>query len=74
MTEDRHEDAVRVGRIDRDARDLLAIAQPEMLPRAPRIVRAIEAVAGGQIGALQSFAAAHVDDVGVRRRYLDRPD
>ena len=40
----RNEDAIGVGLIDRDARDLLPVTQSEMLPRATSVVGTIEAI------------------------------
>ena len=63
MAEDGDEEAVRIVRIDGDRRDLLAVAQAEVRPGLAGVGRFVDAVAGGEVGALQAFAAADVDDV-----------
>ena len=72
MPEHRHEQPLGVRGIDRDARNLLPVAQPQVRPGATGIVRPIHTIAGAQIGALQPFSAAHVQDVGIRRRDFHR--
>src|SRR4051794_10841779 len=74
MAEDRDEESIRVLWIDDDLRNLLAVTQAEVRPRLSGIGGFVDAVSGGEIGPLQSFAAPDVDDVGVRRRDRDRAD
>ena len=74
MTEDRDEEPVGVAGIDGDGRDHLAVAQPEMLPRASGVGGLVDPVADRQIGTDDARAGADVDDVGVRRRDGDRAD
>jgi hypothetical protein len=50
VTEDGDEEPIRVARIDRDGGDHLAVAQPEMLPRAPGVGGLVHPVADGEIG------------------------
>src|ERR1700690_895593 len=45
-----------------------------MLPGAPRVGRLVNAVADGEIGPAQAFSAAHIDNIGIRRRYRQRSD
>ena len=74
MAEDGDEEAVGVARVDGDHRNLLAVAQAVVRPALAAVAGAIDAVAGGEVGALQALAAADVDDVGVRRRDGDGAD
>ena len=74
MAEDGDEEAVGVARIDDDLRDLLAVAQAEVRPGPAGVGRLVDAVADGEVGPLQAFAAGDVDDVGIRGRDGDGPD
>ncbi len=74
MAEHGHEQAVGIFGIDEDGRDLLAVAQTEMLPRLAAVGRFVHAVADGKIGPLQTFAAADIDDVGIGGRDGERAD
>src|SRR6185369_1660443 len=74
VPEDGDEEAVRIVRIDGDHRDLLAVAQSEVRPGFAGIGRFVHAVAGGEVGTLQAFAAADVNDVGIGRRDGDGAD
>src|SRR5205807_1606641 len=69
---DRHEDPVGVVWIDEDRAELLAVPQPEMVPGLAAVGRFVNAVAGGEIGSLQTLATADVDDVGVGGRHGQR--
>jgi len=66
--------SIRVPRIDCYLRYLLAIAQAEVRPRAAGVGGLVDAVTDGQIGPLQSFAAADVDRVRIGRRDGNRAD
>src|SRR5262249_31314122 len=61
--------AVGIGRIDDDRGDLLGILEPGILPGLATIGRLVEPVADGEIGALQTFAGADVNDVGIGRAH-----
>jgi hypothetical protein len=74
MTKDGDEEPVGVAWIHRDGRDHLAVAQPEMLPRAPGVGGLVHPVADGEIGPDDARSRPHVDDVGVRRRDGDGAD
>ncbi len=74
VAEHGHEEAVGVFRIDRDLRDLLAVAQPEVPPGKPAVDRLVDPVASGKIGPLQSFAAGDVEDVRAGGGDRERPD
>ena len=63
-----------IPRIDLDTRDLLAVAQAEMRPRLSGVGGLVHAVADREIRPLQSFAAADINDVGVREGHRNRPD
>ena len=60
MAEHGDEDAVRVARVDRDLRDLLPVAQAEVRPGGAGVARAVDAVAGGEVGTLQALAAPYI--------------
>ena len=64
MSGHRHEQVLGIAGIDRDLRDLLAVAQAEMRPGFARVGRFVDAVADGEIGPMKSFAAPDVDDFG----------
>ena len=53
MSGHRHEQMIGIARIDRDLRDLLAVAQAEMRPGLARIGRFVDAVADRKIGPMQ---------------------
>ena len=74
MAENRDEEPVWIGRVDDDLRNLLAVAQAEVRPGLAGVGGFVHAVAGGEIGALQSFAAADVDDVRIGLRDRQRAD
>src|SRR5262249_17878642 len=63
MSEDGHVDTVRILRINEHGTNLLAVTKPQVLPALAPIDRFVDAVAHGQIGSLQPFAAAHVNDL-----------
>ena len=65
VAEDRDKQPLGVPRIDDDARDLLPVAEAEVRPGRAGVRGLVDAVAGGEVGALQSFAGADVDDVRV---------
>ena len=69
------ENTVGIFGIDEDRGDLLGVAEIfEMRPRFSGVGGFVDAVARGKIGALQSFAAADVNDVGVGRRNGESTD
>jgi len=74
MSQDGDEQPVGVARIDGDARDHLAVAQPEMLPRAAGVGGLVHPVADGEVGPDDAGARSDVDDVGVRRGDGDGAD
>src|SRR5205085_11173958 len=59
-----HEQPVRILGVHRDLRDLPPVAQSEVAPGGATIGGLVDAVAGGEVGALQALAAADVEDVG----------
>ena len=61
----RHQQTIGIARIDRDLRDLLAVAQAEVRPGPAGIRRFVNAVTDGKVGAMQTFAASGVDDFGI---------
>ena len=74
MPGDRDEEMIGIARIDRELGDLLAVAQAEMGPGFAGVGRFVDAVADGEIGPMQSFAAPDVDDVGIGNRNRERAD
>jgi len=65
----RDEDDVGVGGVDGYLADLLGVAQAEVGPGLAGVGGLVDAVAGGEVGAGEAFAAADVDDVGVGGSY-----
>ena len=63
----RRRTAVGIAGIDGQRGNLLAIAQAEMRPGLARVGGFVNAVANGEIGAMQAFAAADIDDIGIGR-------
>ncbi len=59
------EEAVGVARIDEDGGDLPGVAESEVAPGFAGVGGLVHAVADGEIGALEAFAGAYVDGVGV---------
>ena len=55
-------------------RNLLAVAQAEVRPGGAGVGGLVDSVADRQIGTMQSFATADVDDVRIRGRDRDRAD
>ncbi len=74
MAEDGDEDAIGILRVDDDIGDLLAVAQTEMFPGVASVGGFVNSVARGKVGTAQAFAAAYVNNVGIRRRYGERAD
>src|SRR5205823_4836878 len=74
MPEDGDKNAVGIARVNGDGTDLLAVAQAEMLPGLAGVGGFVDAVAGGEVGAAQSFAAAHVNNFGIGGRDGQRAD
>ena len=75
MSEHRHEQPIRIFRIDRDLRNLLSVTQAEVCPCSPGVRGFVDAIAGREVGTLQPFTAAGVDDVRVgwrNRKGADR--
>ena len=74
MAEDGHEESVRVAWVDHNLCDLLPVAQAEMGPVLSGVGGAVDAVSGREVGALQSFATADIEDVGVGGCHGDGAD
>src|SRR5215831_3511677 len=74
MSERGDKQPIRILGIDKDGRDLQRVAQSEVRPRFAAIERFVNAVADGKVGALQSLAAAYVNNVGIGRSQRDRAD
>src|ERR1019366_134884 len=64
---DRGVNALRVTRVDGEARDLLGVTTAKMRPRLSRVRRLVDAVADGEVGPLQALSAPDVERVGARR-------
>jgi hypothetical protein len=67
VTEDGHEEAVLVARVDADGGDHLAFAQPQMRPRLAGVGRLVHPVADGQVGADDPRTASDIDRIGIGR-------
>ena len=67
MAQHGDEKAVGIFGINEDGADLLAVAETEMGPSGATVGGLVEAVANGEIGAAEAFAASCVEDVGIRR-------
>ena len=74
MPEHRGKQSIRIARVHRQFGNLLAVVQPQMLPGATGVGRTVNAIADGQVGAVESFATAHVNNIGVGRRDRDGAD
>src|ERR1035437_5025535 len=74
MAERRHEEAIGIAGVDRDARDLLRVAETEVRPRPSGVRGLVHPVARRKVGAVQPLARSHIDDVRVRGRDLDCAD
>ena len=65
------EEMVGIARIDGQRGNLLAVAQAEVRPGLAGVGGFVDAVADGEIGTLQAFAAGDVNDVRIRGRDRD---
>jgi hypothetical protein len=74
MAEHGGEHFVRIARINGQRRNLLSVDQAEMRPGFAGVGRFINAVAHREVGAMQSLAAAHINNVWVGRRDRDGAD
>src|SRR5207302_1467603 len=74
MSEHGGNELVGITRMVDESRDLLAIAQAEMRPCLACVRGFVNAVAHGQVGAMQALAAGYVDDVGIGGSDSDRSD
>ena len=74
MSGDRDEKAVGIARIDGHLGNLLAIAQAEVRPGLAAVGGLVDAIADGEVGTMQSFTAADVDDLRVGGRDGDGAD
>ena len=74
MAEHGDQDAARIVRIDDEGRDLLAVRQAEVTPRLAGVAGLVDPVAHGEVGALQPFARADVDDGGIGGSDGERAD
>ena len=64
----RHVDDVGVVRVNDQAADLLHVGEADVLPVLTEVGRLEDTVPYRQIGAVEPFAGAHVDDVRMRGR------
>src|SRR6266851_4744459 len=61
------EDLAGIARIDGELGNLLAVAEAEMLPSLAGVSGFIYAVANGEVRPVQTFTAADINNVGIRR-------
>jgi hypothetical protein len=71
MPQHRREHPIRIVRINRDAADLLPVAQTQMPPGLAGVGRFVNPVAGRKVRPLQPFSATYINDVGIGRRHRD---
>ena len=74
MAEHGGEDFIGIAWVDGERGDLQAIAQAEVGPGFSGVGGFVNSVANGEIGTMQAFAAAHINDVGIRGSYGDGTD
>ena len=74
MTCDGNEEPIRITRINRYLRDLLPLSQAQVDPRCAAVGGLVNSIADRQIRTMQPLTAAHVNDIGIRRRHFDRAD
>src|SRR5262249_41069394 len=74
MPERGDKQAIRVLRIDRDLRNLLGVAKPEMRPRRSGVSGFVHAVADREVGPGQASPAADINDFRIARRDRDPAD
>src|SRR5439155_21912950 len=74
MAKHRREQAVRVARVNRERRYLLPVVEAEVSPSLAAVGGFVNAVANGEVGPLNTFAACDVNDVRVGRRDGDGAD
>ena len=72
MAERSDVDMIGVVRMDADLANLSRIAKADVLPRLPRIRRAVDAVTGGDIASGAGRSRPNVDDVRIRRSDRNR--
>src|SRR5262245_55892783 len=65
---------IGIARVNSQLRNLLAVAQAEVRPSLAGVSGFVDAVADGEVGAMQPLAATDINNVGVGRRYSQRPD
>ncbi len=68
MPQPSHENFIRVGRMHNESPDLLHIAQAYMLPVFAAVGRFENAIAHGQVRAVQAFAGSDINNVWLGRR------
>src|ERR1700722_4271194 len=74
MPEDSGEHAGGIARIDGQRGNLLRIIEAEMFPGLARIRRFVDSISYREIGTMQSFAAAHKNNVWIGWRNGNRSD
>src|SRR6202041_3530308 len=74
MPEYRCKQSVRIARVDNHRRNLLPSAQAKVRPTLASVRRPVYSIADRQIGTVQSFAAGHINNVGIRGSYRNRAD
>src|SRR5205823_12625070 len=65
MAERGDEQAIGISRIDEDRANLSRVAKTQMVPRLAGIAGFVDAVADRQVGPLEPFAAADINNVGI---------
>src|SRR6185312_7558866 len=74
MTEHGDKDAVRIFRIHRQPAHLLSLRQPDVHPCLAGVGGPVYAVSYGKVRPLDPFAACHIDNIRIGRRYFHVAD
>ena len=74
MAEHGREDSIGIARVDGERGNLQAVAQAEMSPRLSSVSRFVDSVSNREIWAMQAFAAANINDIGIGRSHRDSAD
>ena len=65
MTEYGGKNAVGIARVDGERRNLLSVHEAKVGPGLAGVGGLVDAVAHGEVGAMQALAAADINDVGI---------
>ena len=74
MASDGNQNCIGIARVNGNLRDLLPVAQTKVQPGATRICRSVNPVSDRQVGSLQAFATAGINNAGIGWCYGDTAD